>query len=206
MLKRILLLHTLFFCLFNLSGQEWSNMKLEMEIGVLDLSESEIFGLFLHIEPKLKSSENTVIGLRIGATINSLSYENYDSTQFIINEESGNGIFSIVPTFDYYWNENKLRPNLGVGVGAYSLVSFLDVSPAAITNPSREVFEVYVSYRIGFLLRGGLALGKSRLGLEYNFAPKAELEIPNGTKIGIVDLSYLGLSIGFTIVDWKNRV
>ena len=41
---------------------------------------------------------------------------------------------------------------------------------------------------------------KIRFGLEYNLILKTDIEIPNGQIIGTVDNSYLGLSIGFTIV------
>ena len=204
MSKRIILLPVLFFCLCHLNAQKWKDMKLGMEIGVLDLSESGSFGLFLNVEPKLKSSKNTTIGLRAGITANSLTYEIYDSTQFFVNEESGNGIISFVPTFDFHWNKNKFRPNLGFGIGSYLLVTYLDIHEGSSIPPPRDVLEVDVNYKIGFLLRGGFELGRSRLGLEYNFVPKADIEIPNGSKIGTVDLSYLGLSIGFIIIDWKK--
>ncbi len=61
-----------------------------------------------------------------------------------------------------------------------------------------------VNNQVGFLLRGGFELGKTRLGLEYNFIPKADIEIPNGQIIGTVDNSYFGLSIGFTIGGGKS--
>ncbi len=111
MLKKTLLLSTLLFYLFQINAQEWRGMNLGMEIGVLDLSGSGNVGMFLNLEPRRKASENTVIGLRIAATINSLTYKNEDLSQFVINEISSNGVISIVPTIDYYWNDVELRPS-----------------------------------------------------------------------------------------------
>ena len=204
MLKKIILLAVLFFHLTNLNAQGWNNVRLGLDIGVLDLLESENFGLFLNVEPKLKSSRNMTLGLRIAITANSLTYENYDNTQFSINEASGNGSISFVPTLDYCWYENKFRPNLGFGIGTYLLVTYLDVYPITPGNSYEEVIEINVKNRFGLLLKGGFTLGRSRLGLEYNFVPKAELEIPTGQKVGKVDLSYFGLSIGLILGDKRG--
>ena len=200
MLKNLLLFQTLFCCWFNLAAQEKNNINLGIEIGLLDLSESESFGLFLNVEPKLKSSRSTTIGLRLGATFNSQTIENNDSTQFSFDHESDNGVISILPTFDYYWNGNKFRPSLGLGIGSHILAGSIDVSRFSTASHTEEVFEVNVRYQIGFLLRGGFELGRSRIGLEYNFVPKADIELPDGQKTGTVDSNYLGLSIGFGIV------
>ena len=202
MIKRIILLQTLFFCLFNLNAQEWNNMKLSIEIGLIPFSDSENLGLLFNVEPTLKVSNNAFIGMRVGLTINSQMFENNDNSQFIIDDKSDNGFLSIVPVFGYHWNEKNLRPYLGVGVGPYLLFNYIDVFP--IAKSPEEVFEVRLNYQAGFLLRGGLELGKSKLGLEYNFIPKADIKIPKGQKIGTVNSSYLGLYVGFTIGGSKS--
>ncbi|MDG1729246.1 MAG: hypothetical protein P8I04_05155 [Algibacter sp.] len=53
--------------------------------------------------------------------------------------------------------------------------------------------------KIGLLLRGGFESGKTRIGLEYNFIPNADIEILSGEKTGTVSSVYFGLSIGFII-------
>lgn len=199
-LKKNLLPITFLFSLFNLNAQEKDNLKLGIEVGVLPSSSSENLGFFLNVEPKLKVSENTFIGLRIGMVINAHSIENYDLSQFSIDDISDNGGISLVPTFDYYLNENNFRPYLGVGVGPYLLTNYLDV----FAYGSQRGFEVYVKNQLGFLLRGGWESERLRLGLEYNFISKADIEVPNDQIIGTVDNSYFGLSIGFTISVGKN--
>lgn len=196
MLKKILLPITLLFCLFNLNAQEKNSIKLAIETGFLPLSsDSENLGLFLTIEPKVKVLEKIFIGLRIGATLNSQTFENNANSQYIIHEEYDHGIISFVPTFDYYLSESDFRPYLGLGLG-FHLLSDVDVS---LVTAYKDTFEVRASKQIGLLLRAGLEPGKLRLGLEYSFIPKANIEIPSGEAIGTVDNSYFGLSIGLII-------
>ncbi len=200
MLKKNLILTTLLFCLFNLNAQEENSLTLRIEPGFLLYSDSENLGLLLNIEPKIKSSENTVIGLRFGVALNSQKFKNIDSSQFFIDDQNDNAVISFVPTFDYYLNENNYCPYIGIGLGYY-LWSYIDVSRR---NGSVDVLEGSVNDQVGFLVRGGFELGNTRLGLEYNFILKADIEIPNGQIIGTVDNSYLGVSIGFTIGGGKS--
>lgn len=211
-----MLLKIVLFGLLPLSAQVDSHLKLKIETGILWTAQSAnpdfpgFNGFFLRVEPKLKTSINTFIGLRIGASINEQKNENFDLAQsyrynnpendgFINFTNPDNGTFSIVPTFDYYFMEKKNRPHLGIGVGYYFLTNYTDVSPIGITDPSEEIFRASVHNQIGFLLRGGLEVKKLTIGLEVNYIPKAELEIPNGDIIGTVNNSYIGLSIGYII-------
>ena len=94
--------------------------------------------------------------MRIGITINAQKFENNDNFQFIIDDKSDNGGFSFVPTFDYYFNKNKFRPTIGLGIGYYLLATYIDVYPAFIANPSENIMEGRANKQIGFLLRGDL--------------------------------------------------
>ncbi len=183
-------------CLFNLNAQ----VKLRIEPGVLLETDSENLGILLNIEPKVKFSENTIIGLRLGIAVNPQKFKIDNSAQFFIDDLDDNGIISFVPTFDYYLNENNYRPYIGLGLGYY-LFNDIDISSR---NDSVEILRGSVNNQVGFLLRGGLELGNTRFGLEYNFIPKADIKIPNDQIIGTVDNSYLGLSIGFTIGNRKG--
>jgi len=214
LLKTILLLILLLFCFFNLSAQKESNFKLKIETGVLwDLGKGEInlngplflSGLFLNVEPKLKTSKNTVFGLRIGTAVNTQAFKNSDVNQFLFIYDSeytsnwygieGNNVVSFVPTFDYSFNEKNLRPYLGVGVGYY----FLTTCNRVRVKNSPELIELSVNNKVSILLRGGLEVRRYTVGLEFNFIPKADVEIPNGQIIGTLANSNVGLSIGYTI-------
>lgn len=196
MLKKILLLIPLFFCLVHLTAQEKNNIKLVIETGLLPLSEdSPNLGLFLNVEPKIKILENTFIGLRFGLTINSHTFETDDSFQFNIDEEFDNAILSFLPTVDYYLNEHHARPYIGFGLGLHLSPNYIDVFQVGMA----DVLAGSVDNRIGFLLRGGVELGKLRFGGEYNFVPRADIVLPNSKVIGAVGNSYFGLSIGLSL-------
>ena len=216
MLRKIVILVAFLLCVFSLNAQEQGNMKLKIEAG-FDLEKP---GLFLNVEPKVKSTENTVIGLRFGvigysgtntiSTLNTQTTIHTTGIQYIINEKSGNGIISFVPTFDYYLNENIFlnrhffRPYLGLGVGYYVLGTYIEVSEINTANSTEDEIEGRVSNQPGILFRGGIELDKLIIGLEYNFIPKADIKLPNGQTIGIVDLSFIGMSFGFALELGKS--
>ena len=198
------------FCVFNLSAQEESNIKLKIETGLLMTSEnSERLGLFFRVEPKLKIFKNTFLGLRVGASINEQIMEGNDLSQFNfydnVNDSPiqfinpSNGLFSVVPTVDYYFMDKKYRPYLGVGMGYYFLTNYTDVSRRGAADPFEDLLELSVQNQAGFLIRGGLNFGRLVAGLEFNYLPLADIEIPNGQIIGRVDNRYIGLSFGYVI-------
>ena len=195
-LNEKLLLISLLFGLFNLNAQ----VKLRIEPGVLLKTESENLGLMLNVEPNIEISKNSVIGLRFGLALNPQKFETNDSSQFFFDDKNDNAVLSFMPTFDFYLNENYTRPYLGLGLGYYLF------SSVVIANPSENVTEGSVNNQLGLLLRGGFEWGKTKLGLEYNFIPKADIKIPSDQTIGTVNNSYFGVSIGFTIGGGKSSI
>lgn len=198
--KWVLILILLSSCLFHSNAQEKNNVKLTVSPGVLLKRNSENLGLLFNVEPSIEISTRSVIGLRFGLAINPQKFENNGSSQFNFDTEKDNGVISFVPTFNYYLNENYTRPYVGLGLGYY-VFSSIDIA-----NPSENAPEGSVNNQIGFLVRGGVEWRKTKLGLEYNFVPKADVKIPNGQIIGTVDNTYLGLSIGFTIGGGRSRI
>lgn len=201
-LKKGLLLSFLLLSLNNLSAQIKNSKKLTIETGFPLFSESDHLSLFIYVEPKLKVSKNAYLGLRIGLSINTQKFENFDSLQFKIEDEYDNGGISLVPTFDYYFKKKEFReinyrPYAGMGLGLYLLNNYVDVTRTIATSTSENEFEVYVKNQIGFLIRTGLESEKLRMGLEYNLISIADIELPNNQAIGTVDNSYIGLSIAY---------
>lgn len=192
--KNELLLMLLLFGLLHVNAQEENNISLRVAPGILIFSDIENLGLLLTVEPNIKISKNTIIGLRFGVSINSQKFDSSDPSQFNIDGQNDSGAISFAPTYDHYFDEVTYRPYMGLGLGYY-LLSTIDVSQIG----EREILEGTVKNQLGVLLRTGFELGTTRIGLEYNFIPKADIEIPNGQIIGKVSSDYLGLSIGFTI-------
>ncbi|WP_422858235.1 hypothetical protein ACOKFD_12540 [Flagellimonas sp. S174] len=180
-------------CLLTLNAQEDNRLKVRLDAGVPVGVTSENLGLLLSVEPKIGVSNSMVIGLKFGVALNAQEFENNNTTPFDVDAENDNAIISFVPTIDYYWNENHARPYVGLGVGYFSL------SQVSLANTTDEVQEGSTKNRIGFLLRGGIDVGKTRFGLEYNIIPKTDIQLPNEQILGTIDSTYLGLTIGFTI-------
>ncbi len=179
--------------LLKLNAQQENSLTLRVEPGIIIFSDSENISLLINAEPKIKISGNGVIGLRFGLAVNSQKF-NTTNQQYFIDDEYDNAILSFVPTYDYYFNENKYRPYAGLGIGYY-LLNYIDINRIG----SSKILEGNVKDKAGLLLRCGIEFGNTRYGLEYNFIPKADIEIPNGEIVGTVNNSYLGLSVGFTI-------
>jgi len=215
LLKSVIIPLMLLFCLSDLYAQNDSNVKLKIEAGFLwDWVDGRVYlsGPFLNVEPKLKTSINTTIGLRFGAAQSTqrilTSNPNLFHIDNIFDNGNSNGIFSFVPTFDYNFNNRKVRPYLGLGVGYYFLTTSKDVFESK--NYSKTI-DVSVQNKVGFLLRGGvnlykvlvrrLDLSNLTIGLEFNFIPKADVIRPNEQIIGTVNNSNIALSIGYRILD-----
>ena len=210
LLKTILLLIILLYCFVNLSAQKEPNIKLKVEAGLnwkpVERNIINHWDWFLHLslEPKLKTSKKTFIGLRIQVIENEPTNEKYKPPQFFIDNNisinffdvTPNTHFSFVPTFDYYFSKKSFKPYLGVGVGYY----FLTTSKGVLVfgPPFDDELETSVDNPVGFLIRGGLEKGKLSVGLEFNYLLKADIKIPSGLVIGTVDDSFIALSIGYS--------
>lgn len=199
MLLRIILLYICFFCLGQLQAQDKNDFRLGIAIGLFDFAESKSFGPFLNVEPKVRFSKNTTLGLRLGMTLNSQTIESSDVNQFEIDPDADNSVFSFVPAFDYSWNKKRFRPHIGGGIGCHVLASYIEAYRIGPSAPTEERIIVRVNHQLGLLFRAGIELGKSRLEMEYNLVPIKDLETASGEQIGTLDSSYLGLSIGWTI-------
>lgn len=205
LLKTILLPIILLYGVVNLSAQKEPSIKIKVEAG-LNWKPAEkdlnLWGQIYSIEPKIKTSKKTFIGLRIQANENFQINEKYKPAQFFIDNNLTNNFFgatsstllSFVPTFDYYFNNNRIKPYLGTGVGFYMLEPPLKFLQKSI---SWGILQTSVDNQVGFLIRGGLEMGKIAVGLEFNYIFEADIKIPSGLIIGTVDDSYLALSIGY---------
>lgn len=191
----------LFFLSFfsNANAQDESAVEISFDFGFTGLNGAENIGLLFNLEPRLKFTNNTAMGLRFGVTANSLAYRNADTLQFHINEISGNGVISIIPTFEYYFNEKDFHPFAGLGLGPYLLASFLDVTEYYTPENPTTLHEVHVKDQWGVLLRGGMQSQKIRLTFECNWVTAGDIILPNGKKAGSVQPSYYALSAGFAI-------
>jgi len=202
--KRIVLLIILAISVYHLNAQEKNKLTVTLETGLLISPDFENLGLVLQLEPKLKINANSVIGLRYGFAINSRAIKNYNSFEYNTDGESFSSVISITPTFDYYFykNQSSFNPYLGAGLGYYVLKD-MEISRPVI-NTDADVFNGSIKNQFGFLIRSGFETGKLRLSLEYNFIPKAEINISNGDVVGAINDSYFGITLGLIIGGGKR--
>jgi outer membrane protein W len=155
-------------------------------------------GLLLSIEPKYNLKDNMNIGLRIGTA--AMVRDIQDNGSSTSGKVAVN--VSYVATYDYYFNSagKSFVPYIGGGAGYYAIanVAYDDV------NSSDEI-AVNASGKMGALVRGGFEWGKFRMGLEYNFVPKSDLNDIYGDKVGTVSNTYLGIHLGFYVGGGKWR-
>jgi len=212
--ETIILLMILFYFFANLSAQNEPNVKLKVEAGI-NWKPAEKnrnywdWAIHLSLEPKLKTSKNTFIGLKILVTENFPNNEVYRSPQFFIDnnirinfsEANSTNLISVVPTFDYYFSKKKLNLYLGTGIGIYILepaIKFLKESTSSM------VLKTGVDDQLGFLIRGGIDIWKLIIGLEFNYVLEAEIKTQDGLIIGSVDDSFIALSIGYSFGIGKH--
>ena len=164
-LQKNLFIIPLLCCLIHLNAQDRSKITLRIEPGALIATASENLSILLNVEPKIKISDHSVIGMRFGAALNAHKYNNIDPEKFFISDDD-NAIMSLVPTYDYFFNQQQYRPYLGIGIGYY-IFSYSDVFQVGAAGR----LEGQVKNQVGGMLRAGFEGGKTRIGLEYNLVP-----------------------------------
>ncbi|MFC5684592.1 hypothetical protein ACYE2N_06890 [Flavobacterium sp. MAHUQ-51] len=194
-MKKIILTAIAAFALGNVYSQEQGKFRVGLDLGYTVPSNGG-GGLLFSIEPKFNIKDNMNVGLRIGgaAMIRDIETEGETTSAKI----SANG--SYVGTYDYYFNGSgsSFVPYLGGGVGYYSIanVEFDDIDSSSDAT-------LDASGKMGGLIRGGFEWGKFRMGLEYNFVPKSDLQNMSGEKIASVSNTYLGIHLGFYLGGGK---
>ncbi len=214
MLNRIALFGLLY--LFQLIVQAQNPVFIKIETGLLwDAVEGKTYlsGPFLNIEPKLRISKKTILGLRIGTTINTQRILATNSDQFNINNEEGvNGVIAFGPAFDYYFNTTKFQPHIGIGLGYYLLST--SKKGVDIQYPLDPI-KMEIDNQVGILVRAGfnlynMAIGNTDfsryiLGVEFHYIPKANVELTQEARqVGTVSSSYFSITIGRTFGDFGS--
>lgn len=194
-MKKIILTAIAAFALTNIYAQEEGKFRVGLDLGYTIPSNGG-GGVLFSIEPKYNIKDNMNVGLRIGAAAMIRDIETEGETTSA--KVSANG--SYVGTYDYYFNNSggSFVPYIGGGVGYYSIanVEFDDVDSSSDTA-------LDASGKMGGLIRGGFEWGKFRMGLEYNFVPKSELQNISGEKISNISNTYLGVHLGFYLGGGK---
>lgn len=194
-MKKIILTAIAVFALTNIYSQEEGKFRVGLDLGYTVPSNGG-GGVLFSIEPKFNLKDNMNVGLRIGAAamVRDIKSDGESTSAKI----SANG--SYVGTYDYYFNNSggSFVPYIGGGAGYYSIanVEFDDVE-------SSSDVALDANGKMGGLIRGGFEWGKFRMGVEYNFVPKSDLQDMSGEKVGSISNTYLGIHLGFYLGGGK---
>jgi hypothetical protein len=140
-------------------------------------------GALLYVEPGYRCTNNILIGLRLESAIISRGLEGTDKD--VTGDATSNASYTL--NGQYYFNENYVRPFVGLGFGLFSLA-------ALKYNRGAEVESSPAETRFGFYPRAGVDIGHLNLTLDYNIVPR--IDVMDG---GEIRNSYLGLRAGFSI-------
>lgn len=152
-------------------------------------------GVLFFIEPAYRATDNILIGLRLESAIIARGVEGVGK-----DDVSGDAASNMSYTLNtqYYFNDNYVRPFIGVGGGLFSLAA-VEFNTAE-SNNSINANEVKAETQFGFYPRIGIDAGHFNFTIDYNFIPKTD--IPG---IGEVNNNYLGLRAGFSIGGGVGR-
>ena len=190
LLKLTVVLLSAFLLVLDINAQ----VTVRTEIGFPLGTDNDNIGFFVNIEPRVQVMKKAIAGVRIGVSVNSDIISLNQDRAYFIDPKDDNGLISLVPTFDYYLNEKKNRPFLGLGIG-YCI--FNDVDFTDRSNGDRNNLTVKTEDKVGMLIRGGLEIQNLRLCVEYNLVPEMDLKIPDGQTVGTIENSFVGISLGY---------
>lgn len=161
---------------------------IKMDVGLLlgEVNEHNVGLIAPYIEPKYNINNNITVGMRFEYIFYSKeNFIDFDPNNPYRSDFDADGwTFSSVLTGDYYFNDDFLRPFVGIGAGVYYMYN-------AKENSYLNFNEHILSF--GYVPRVGFNMGQFRVSCEYNFI------ISETT-----DLSYLSLKLGYEIGGGKK--
>jgi outer membrane protein X len=162
-------------------SQEFKPFRVDAGIGYgLPFTKTLDGGVQFYLEPKYEVAPQLAVGLR------------WEGSLFAGVEEEGESVdvklsSSYMVTGDYYFNNNKFRPFVGLGLGLYSIGgASVSVGDTTVESEGKNNF--------GALLRAGFDISHFRFSLSYNY----------GGKVGDETFHFLGATIGFYLGGGRN--
>jgi outer membrane protein X len=165
-----------------MQAQEFKPFRFDAGLGYgLPLTKSLDGGIQFYLEPKYEIADQIAVGLRwegslfAGADVNGASADVKLSSAYFA-------------TGDYYINNNKFRPFVGIGLGIYS------IGGVSVSSGENSV-ETDAKSNFGALIRAGFDVSHFRFAVSYNYG---------GKTAGDETFHFLGVTIGFYLGGGKN--
>jgi hypothetical protein len=96
--------------------------------------------------------------------------------------------------------KGKAAPYIGGGFGYYTM-SNINIESTDIDTD--DLGDLKANFAWAPMLRAGVELGKFRIGAEYNFVPKSDLQNIGGEVIGQATNEYFGFTLGYFVGGGK---
>jgi hypothetical protein len=145
-------------------------------------------GFMMYLEPAYRATDQVAVGLRLEGAFMVRGVKGVSN-----NDVSGDAssVASYTLNGQYYFNNNDVRPFVGVGFGLFSLAA-AKFNTASGNDLSAN--DIGAETRFGFYPRLGLDVGHFTITLDYNVIPPTD--VPGG---GEVKNNHLGIKAGFSI-------
>jgi outer membrane protein X len=163
-------------------------------------------GVLFYLEPSYRINNAIALGLRLETAVmlRGTTYSTAGSTSTASGSVSASGSYTV--NGQYYLSNNKFRPFVGLGLGAYQLASASFTATSSGGSSSSNTSDaVSGGTKFGFYPRIGFDAGHFTMNLEYNIIGKSTNSFTYTSNTGpIVGKSetknnYLGIKIGFFI-------
>lgn len=151
-------------------------------------------GFLMYLEPAYRATDQVLVGLRLEGAFLVRGVKGVSGDELIGDASS---VASYTLNAHYYFNNNKVRPFVGAGVGLYS---FASAKFDTRNNNGPDLDDVGAETRFGFYPKIGIDAGHFNLTLDYNVIPPTD--VPGG---GEVKNSYLGIRAGISIGGGPTR-
>lgn len=198
-MKRLFILVIFFATVQVAFAQRADSFRFQMDLGAAAPKGGGI-GALVNLEPQVLVKDNLALGMRFAAVGMAKDVTYYEIPDDYEGELSAN--FSFSATANYYFNKgnSRIAPYVGGGFGYYT-ISNLDVE--GNNSDWEELQELRASFAWAPMVRAGVELGKFRLGLEYNFVPKSDLQNFDGDIVGEATNQYFGFTLGYFV--WGGK-
>ncbi|GAB3566640.1 hypothetical protein GCM10027578_15890 [Spirosoma luteolum] len=175
------------------SAQEYKPFKVNVSVGYAQpINAGNSGGVLFAVEPKYGLSDRVDVGLRLEAAsvARGIQYNGNTTTGDV-------GTFgSYLVTANYLFGNNKVRPFLGAGLGAYTIGAGGTVVIASNGQPNQNI-NLVQDTKFGGMLRGGVKVGHFVAAVEYNAVPTTNNQFTNTTITS--ENQYIGFKVGADI-------
>lgn len=171
-------------------AREFKPFKVGVGIGyaVPSAGEGAGGGFLGYLEPAYRATDQVSVGLRLEGAFMVRGVEGISNDEV---EGDASSVASYTLNSQYYFNNENVRPFVGVGFGLFSLAAAKFETQA---GGDPDLNDIGAETRFGFYPRIGIDAGHFNLTLDYNVIPPTD--VPGG---GEVKNSHLGIRAGFSI-------